>query len=70
MFCFRASKDAAALICWQPSLNSAKFICFDIRLEVKRVIFVDADQILRADVKELWDMDLGDAPYGYSEQFF
>ena len=35
-------------------------------LDVKRVIFVDADQILRADVKELWEMDLGDAPYGYT----
>ena len=35
-------------------------------LDVKRVIFVDADQILRADVKELWDLDLGDAPYGYT----
>jgi UDP-glucose:glycoprotein glucosyltransferase len=35
-------------------------------LDVKRVIFVDADQILRADVKELWDMDLGEAPYGYT----
>jgi hypothetical protein len=35
-------------------------------LDVKRIIFVDADQILRADVKELWDLDLGDAPYGYT----
>ena len=35
-------------------------------LDVKRVIFVDADQILRADVKELWEMDLGEAPYGYT----
>jgi len=35
-------------------------------LEVQRVIYVDADQILRADVKELWTMDLGDAPYGYT----
>ena len=35
-------------------------------LDVKRIIFVDADQILRADVKELWEIDLGDAPYGYT----
>lgn len=29
-------------------------------------IFVDADQIVRADLKELRDLDLGGAPYGYT----
>jgi UDP-glucose:glycoprotein glucosyltransferase len=35
-------------------------------LDVKKVIYVDADQVVRADLKELWDMDLHGAPYGYT----
>jgi UDP-glucose:glycoprotein glucosyltransferase len=35
-------------------------------LEVKKIIYIDADQVLRADLKELWDMDLEGAPYGYT----
>lgn len=35
-------------------------------LDVKKIIFVDADQIVRADLKELVDLDLGGAPYGYT----
>lgn len=35
-------------------------------LDVKKIIFVDADQIVRADMKELNDLDLGGAPYGYT----
>jgi UDP-glucose:glycoprotein glucosyltransferase len=27
-------------------------------LDVKKIIYVDADQVLRADLKELWDLDL------------
>ncbi|KAI0244032.1 killer toxin resistant protein [Massospora cicadina] len=34
-------------------------------LNVDKVIFVDADQVVRADLKELVDVDLGGAPYGY-----
>ncbi|CAF3651747.1 unnamed protein product [Adineta steineri] len=34
-------------------------------LDVKKVIFVDADQIVRADMAELRDLDLHGAPYGY-----
>lgn len=33
-------------------------------LDVKKIIFVDADQIVRADMKELYNMDLDGAPYG------
>lgn len=33
--------------------------------EVERVLFIDADQIVRADVKELWDIDLKGAVYGF-----
>lgn len=35
-------------------------------LSVKKVIYVDADQVVRADLKELWDMDLQGKPYAYT----
>ncbi|XP_054830766.1 UDP-glucose:glycoprotein glucosyltransferase 2 [Eublepharis macularius] len=35
-------------------------------LAVDKIIFVDADQIVRSDLKELRDMDLKGAPYGYT----
>jgi UDP-glucose:glycoprotein glucosyltransferase len=35
-------------------------------MDLKRVIFVDADQIVRADLKELVVLDLQGAPYGYT----
>ena len=35
-------------------------------LSVKKIIYVDADQVIRGDLKELWDMDLEGAPYGYT----
>lgn len=35
-------------------------------LNVKKFIFVDADQIVRSDLQELYDLDLGGAPYGYT----
>ncbi|XP_065644022.1 UDP-glucose:glycoprotein glucosyltransferase 1 isoform X2 [Hydra vulgaris] len=35
-------------------------------LNLERIIFVDADQIVRADLKELMDMDLEGAPYAYT----
>ena len=35
-------------------------------MDLKKVIFVDADQIVRADLQELVDLDLQGAPYGYT----
>ncbi|KAJ8012704.1 hypothetical protein DPEC_G00045650 [Dallia pectoralis] len=35
-------------------------------LAVDKIIFVDADQIVRADLKELRELDLEGAPYGYT----
>ncbi|XP_077153267.1 UDP-glucose:glycoprotein glucosyltransferase 2 [Ranitomeya variabilis] len=35
-------------------------------LAVDKIIFVDADQIVRTDLKQLRDFDLGGAPYGYT----
>jgi len=35
-------------------------------LNLKKVIYVDADQVVRGDLKELWDLDLQGAPYGYT----
>ena len=33
-------------------------------LNVKKIIFVDADQVVRADMMELMELDLDGAPYG------
>lgn len=35
-------------------------------LDISKIIFVDADQIVRTDMQELVDLDLGGAPYGYT----
>jgi UDP-glucose:glycoprotein glucosyltransferase len=35
-------------------------------LDLKKVIFCDSDQVIRADLQELWDMDLQGTPYGYT----
>ena len=35
-------------------------------LEVPKVIYIDADQVVRSDIKELWEMDLQGAPYAYT----
>ncbi|EDO31788.1 predicted protein, partial [Nematostella vectensis] len=35
-------------------------------LNVKRILFVDADLIVRTDLQELMDMDLEGAPYAYT----
>ncbi|KAI0948225.1 hypothetical protein AcW1_009797 [Taiwanofungus camphoratus] len=35
-------------------------------MDLKKVIFVDADQIVRTDLKELIELDLHGAPYGYT----
>ncbi|KAM9319983.1 UDP-glucose:glycoprotein glucosyltransferase 2 [Gastrophryne carolinensis] len=35
-------------------------------LAIDKIIFVDADQIVRTDLKELRELDLGGAPYGYT----
>ncbi|CAG0922145.1 unnamed protein product, partial [Notodromas monacha] len=35
-------------------------------LDVKKIIFVDADQVVRTDLKELMDLDLEGNPYGYT----
>uniref|UniRef100_A0A0R3RF81 UDP-glucose:glycoprotein glucosyltransferase n=1 Tax=Elaeophora elaphi TaxID=1147741 RepID=A0A0R3RF81_9BILA len=35
-------------------------------LNVRKIIFVDADQIVRTDLMELMELDLGGAPYGFT----
>jgi UDP-glucose:glycoprotein glucosyltransferase len=35
-------------------------------LKLHRVIYIDADQVVRGDLTELWTMDLKGAPYGYT----
>ncbi|CAG9575933.1 unnamed protein product [Danaus chrysippus] len=52
----------------QRTIWGYKILFLDVLfpLDVKKIIFVDADQIVRADLKELVDLDLGGAPYGYT----
>uniref|UniRef100_A0A1I7XZC7 Glyco_transf_24 domain-containing protein n=1 Tax=Steinernema glaseri TaxID=37863 RepID=A0A1I7XZC7_9BILA len=45
-------------------LNVKKIIFVDA--DQIKIIFVDADQIVRADLMELMDLDLGGAPYGFT----
>lgn len=55
----------------QRTIWGYKILFLDVLfpLDVKKIIFVDADQIVRADMKELYEMDLGGAPYGKPESF-
>ncbi|KAI9019525.1 UDP-glucose:glycoprotein glucosyltransferase-domain-containing protein [Phycomyces nitens] len=52
----------------QRTIWGYKILFLDVLfpLSLDKVIFVDADQIVRADMKELVDMDLHGAPYGYT----
>lgn len=58
----RAQKDKQRII-W-----GYKILFLDVLfpLDLKKIIYVDADQVVRGDLKELWDMDLDGAPYGYT----
>ncbi|XP_013148392.1 PREDICTED: LOW QUALITY PROTEIN: UDP-glucose:glycoprotein glucosyltransferase [Papilio polytes] len=52
----------------QRTIWGYKILFLDVLfpLHVKKIIFVDADQIVRADLKELVELDLAGAPYGYT----
>lgn len=52
----------------QRTIWGYKILFLDVLfpLDVKKIIFVDADQVVRADMKELVDLDLGGAPYAYT----
>ncbi|KAJ2744815.1 killer toxin resistant protein [Coemansia sp. BCRC 34301] len=52
----------------QRTIWGYKILFLDVLfpLSLDRVIFVDADQIVRADLQELTDIDLQGAPYGYT----
>ncbi|TFY57738.1 hypothetical protein EVJ58_g6843 [Rhodofomes roseus] len=58
----RAQKEKQRII-W-----AYKILFLDVLfpMDLKKVIFVDADQIVRTDLKELVDIDLHGAPYGYT----
>ncbi|KAJ7513036.1 glycosyltransferase family 24 protein [Mycena galericulata] len=58
----RAQKEKQRII-W-----AYKILFLDVLfpMDLKKVIFVDADQIVRADLKELVDLNLHGAPYGYT----
>ncbi|KAK9765247.1 killer toxin resistant protein, variant 2 [Basidiobolus ranarum] len=52
----------------QRTIWGYKILFLDVLfpLDLNKVIFVDADQVVRADLKELVDLDLHGAPYGYT----
>eukprot|EP01132_Coremiostelium_polycephalum_P009347 gene9347-11479_t len=52
----------------QRIIWSYKILFLDVLfpLNVNKIIFVDADQVVRTDMKELWDMDLKGASLGYT----
>lgn len=52
----------------QRTIWGYKILFLDVLFpqELDKVIFVDADQIVRTDLKELIDIDLEGAPYGYT----
>ncbi|KAK0480614.1 UDP-glucose:glycoprotein glucosyltransferase-domain-containing protein [Armillaria novae-zelandiae] len=58
----RAQKEKQRII-W-----AYKILFLDVLfpMDLKKVLFVDADQIVRADLQELVDLDLHGAPYGYT----
>ncbi|KAK9241245.1 UDP-glucose:glycoprotein glucosyltransferase-domain-containing protein [Lipomyces kononenkoae] len=58
----RAQKEKQRII-W-----GYKILFLDVMfpLDLSKVIFVDADQIVRTNMKELVDLDLHGAPYGYT----
>ncbi|KAG1729250.1 glycosyltransferase family 24 protein [Suillus lakei] len=58
----RAQKEKQRII-W-----AYKILFLDVLfpMDLNKVIFVDADQIVRADLQELVDIDLHGAPYGYT----
>jgi UDP-glucose:glycoprotein glucosyltransferase len=58
----RAQKEKQRII-W-----AYKILFLDVLfpMDLNKVIFVDADQIVRADLQELVDLDLQGAPYGYT----
>uniref|UniRef100_A0A1B0G8K0 UDP-glucose:glycoprotein glucosyltransferase n=1 Tax=Glossina morsitans morsitans TaxID=37546 RepID=A0A1B0G8K0_GLOMM len=52
----------------QRTIWGYKILFLDVLfpLSVRKIIFVDADAIVRADLKELHEMDLAGAPYAYT----
>jgi len=52
----------------QRTIWGYKILFLDVLfpLNLKKIIFVDTDQIVRTDLTELRDLDLGGAPYGYT----
>jgi len=52
----------------QRTMWGYKILFLDVLfpLDVDKIIFVDADQIVRSDLKELRDLDLEGNPYGYT----
>jgi UDP-glucose:glycoprotein glucosyltransferase len=52
----------------QRTIWGYKILFLDVLfpISLKKIIFVDTDQIVKSDLTELRDLDLGGAPYGYT----
>eukprot|EP01053_Blabericola_migrator_P005254 Blabericola_migrator_1__5253@NODE_26_length_20894_cov_127_933788_g23_i0_p1_GENE_NODE_26_length_20894_cov_127_933788_g23_i0NODE_26_length_20894_cov_127_933788_g23_i0_p1_ORF_typecomplete_len1638_score310_90Glyco_transf_24/PF18404_1/1_1e125Glyco_transf_8/PF01501_20/3_8e18UDPg_GGTase/PF06427_11/0_052_NODE_26_length_20894_cov_127_933788_g23_i0879413707 len=52
----------------QRQIWAYKILFLDVLfpVTVPRIIYIDADQVVRADVKELWSVDLEGAPYAFT----
>ena len=59
------TRKATVFIIWAYIRFSLLDVLFPMDLD-KVAFFVDADQIVRTDLKELVDLDLRGAPYGYT----
>ena len=35
-------------------------------MDINKIIYIDADQVVRADLRELWEIDLKGKPYAYT----
>ena len=68
----KSSTNVYVFLAWQKEKQRIiwgyKILFLDVLfpLDVKKVIFVDTDQIVRADLRELRDMNMKGAPYGYT----
>lgn len=52
----------------QRQIWAYKILYLDVLFpsDLKKVIYIDADQVVRADIRELWDMDLKGCPYAFT----
>jgi hypothetical protein len=60
---FIPKEEAQQRVIW-----SYKILFLDVLfpVSVKKVIYIDSDDVVRADLLDLWNIDMGGAPYGFT----